>query len=82
MKFTVLYRYCEGAKKVFEDNRGKAYGDGVNLVKLDKVCIIDKRTKEVVNHAYAFRCKASLINYLRHKAWYGKYVPHRIGWKK
>lgn len=78
MKFTILYKYCEEAKNIFE--RGN-YGDGVNLVRLDKVDIINKKTSEFVDNAYAFRCTASIVDYFRHKALYGKLLTHLIGWK-
>lgn len=81
MKFTVLYRHGDSTKDYFERVKGKAYGDGVNLVRLDEVSIMNKKTREITNKAYAFRCEASLFDYLRHKKWYGMHVPHFIGWK-
>lgn len=79
MKFTVVCKCDEEALKHF--NKWKGYCvDGVKAIALDKVNIMDRKTREVQNHAYAFRCTGSIIGYLRHKKLYGKNLPHRIGW--
>ena len=81
MKFTVVYKYSDEVKEYFERNRGKAYGDGINLVRLDEGDIVNKFTDKFINKAYAFRCKGSILSYLKHKMKYGKYATHLIGWK-
>lgn len=80
MKFTVMYKYSDEVKRYYYSKRGKAYGDGVKLIGLGKRTIIDNDTGEVI-YAYAFHCKSSIINYLKHKREYGKYAAHLIGWK-
>lgn len=82
MKFTVLYRYNDDVKKYFEEKRGRGkLGFGINLVRLDTVSILKTETGELHSHAYAFRCKGSLLSYLYNKKLCGKHATHLIGWK-
>lgn len=79
MKFTVVCKPDEESMKHFKKWKGRRIA-GVEAVSLDKVDIVDRKTRAFVRHAHAFRCKGSIIGYLRHKKWYGKHLPHRIGW--
>lgn len=82
MKFTVLYKHNDEVKKYYMEKRGTRYGDNIDLVGLKTVEIIDKKTKEVACKAYAFLCKGSVVDYIRHKMKYGKFAKHCIGWKE
>lgn len=80
MKFTMVMLRSKKTEDFFKQYRGRAIGDGINLVRLDKVNIVDKCTGAFIKPAYALRCKSSIINYLRHrKNW--NFTTHRIGWK-
>lgn len=80
MKFTMIFERSKETEDFFNKYKGRAYGDGVNLVRLDAVKIIDKTTGAFVKPAYALRCKSSIFNYFKNRKLMSN-ATHRIGWK-
>ena len=80
MKFSVLYKYEPEVLDYFNRNQGDNYGNGVELIDIEEVDIVNKRTGKYIGKGYAFLCKSSLFGYIRHKIIFGKYARHKIGW--
>ena len=80
MKFSVLYKYKPEVLGYFNRNHGYSYRDGVELIDIEEVDIVDKRTGKYIGKGYAFLCESSLFGYIRHKMIFGKYAKHKIGW--
>jgi len=80
MKFTWLFKHTKESEDFFKRYAGKKFGEGVYLVRLDDVKIMDKLTDEIKGSAYALRFKTSFFNYLRFKRkWNEK--QFFLGWK-
>ena len=81
MKFTVLFKYCDEVKEHFEPHLGTICKDGIAILDLKEIDIVNKHTGEFVHKSYALLCKASPLLYLKDVFLYGKHATHLIGWR-
>lgn len=80
MKFTILFKHCDEVKEKFAPHIGTISKDGISIVDLKEIDIINKHTGEFAYKAYALLCKASPLRYLKELLLYGKKATHLIGW--
>ncbi len=80
MKFTVLFQHCDEVKNRFTPFINTTGKDGITIIDLKEIDIVDKHTDEFVKKGYALLCKASVFTYLKEVLLYRKHATHLIGW--
>lgn len=80
MKFTLVWKNCEKATEFIREwlKCGKD-SEGIRLVRVEDVDIVDKITGTVTGSGYALRCNGSILNYLSYKRTNGNHSA-MLGW--